>query len=84
MHCLEYGVILDMTRVQMQGVLHCEVIMHWNRIGTVQLLVQIPNLSAAHHSSSRLSYRLPHVLPSPHMASSLDSDITFDIAKDIV
>jgi hypothetical protein len=24
--CLEYGVILDMARVQMQGKLHCEVI----------------------------------------------------------
>jgi hypothetical protein len=28
----EYGVILDVTRVQMQGKLHCEVIMCWNRI----------------------------------------------------
>jgi hypothetical protein len=26
----EYGVILDMTRMQLQGVLHCEVIMRWN------------------------------------------------------
>jgi hypothetical protein len=50
----------------------------------VQLLVQIPNLSAAHHSSSRHSYRLPHVISSPHMASSLNSDITFDMAKDVV
>jgi hypothetical protein len=36
--------------MQMQGVLHCEVIMRWNRIGT---LVHRLNLSAAHHSSSR-------------------------------
>jgi hypothetical protein len=31
-----------------------------------------------------ISSTYPHVLPSPHMASTLDSDITFDTAKDIV
>jgi hypothetical protein len=66
----EYGVILDMTRVQMQGVLHCEVIMRWNRIGTL-----VHRLSSSCLSRSPIFQ--PHVLPSPHMASTLDSDITF-------
>jgi hypothetical protein len=35
LHYLEYGVILDIMRVQMQGKLHCVVIMCWNRIGTL-------------------------------------------------
>jgi len=28
LHCLEYGVILDMTRVRDASVLHCEVIIY--------------------------------------------------------
>jgi hypothetical protein len=54
----EYGVILDMTRVQMQGVLHCEVIMRWNRIGTL-----------VHRLSSSCLSRSPLVQP-PLISSS--------------
>jgi hypothetical protein len=65
---LKYGVILDMTRVQMRGKLHCEVIMCWNPIVALAnpfshsrrpatLLVQ-PLPSSSHHS-----YRLSSCPP---------------------
>jgi len=46
LHCLEYGVILDMTRVQMQGIVSCvvrsscvgtEEFLHWSQTCTAHV-----------------------------------------------
>jgi hypothetical protein len=62
----EYGVIVDMAHVQMQGVLHYEVIMYWNRIATlVKWMIPMPSL--------RISFRLQSLLYSSVLANVLTS-----------
>jgi hypothetical protein len=66
LHCLECGVILDMTRVQMQGKLHCEVIMCWNRIGTLALIVStLPSSSHSRRPATPFTQAATHIVCFP-------------------